>query len=80
MVAWKRNWSVFLLLFFNFYPFNLFLNITNHSMAEIKARITLKGFSNEDLERCIAQYEMANLWMKTRGGNSLTWIEIDDEE
>ncbi|KAI8850596.1 MCM2/3/5 family-domain-containing protein [Chytridium lagenaria] len=48
------------------------------SMEDIRARITMKGFSNEDLEKCLDTYENNNLWMRTRNGTMLTWVYIQD--
>ncbi|KAJ3329158.1 Mcm2-7 hexameric complex component [Blyttiomyces sp. JEL0837] len=49
-------------------------------LADIRSRVTVKGFSDEDLLRCIETYETGNLWMRIRNGTALAWVndEADD--
>ncbi|KAJ3099027.1 Mcm2-7 hexameric complex component [Phlyctochytrium planicorne] len=44
------------------------------SMDDIRARITMKGFSDEDLQTTISEYEENGLWMRTANGATLTWL------
>ena len=46
----------------------------------IRMRITVKGFSDEDLERCIEVYSNNNLWMRTRNGQALAWVNTGDDD
>ncbi|KAJ3202648.1 Mcm2-7 hexameric complex component, partial [Dinochytrium kinnereticum] len=50
---------------------------TELSLEDIRARITMKGFSDEDLEKCLDMYENNNLWMRTRNGTVLSWVYMD---
>ncbi|ORY47747.1 MCM-domain-containing protein [Rhizoclosmatium globosum] len=49
-------------------------------LADIRSRITVKGFSDVDLEKCIKLYENSNLWMRTKNGTCIAFINGDDDD
>lgn len=52
-------------------------------MADIRERVIRKGFSEAQLEECIAHYERVSIWMLTNGDASLQWMdvgELDDSD
>ncbi|KAI8609574.1 MCM2/3/5 family-domain-containing protein [Chytriomyces sp. MP71] len=52
----------------------------NPSLADILNRVTMKGYSSEDLEKCVRVYENSDMWMRTRNGTCLAFIDHDDDE
>ncbi|KAI9346991.1 MCM2/3/5 family-domain-containing protein [Obelidium mucronatum] len=49
-------------------------------LADIRARITVKGFGDADLEKCIRTYENSNLWMRTKNGTCIAFITADEDD
>ncbi|KAI8833408.1 MCM2/3/5 family-domain-containing protein [Chytriomyces cf. hyalinus JEL632] len=52
---------------------------TEMDLADIRARVTVKGYSDEDLEKCIRTYEMSDMWMRTRNGTCIAFVESADD-
>ena len=44
----------------------------------ILERIKAKGFSEENLIKCIEDNEANDIWVRTAGGNKLRWLMIDE--
>ncbi|KAJ3131084.1 Mcm2-7 hexameric complex component [Physocladia obscura] len=48
-------------------------------IADIRNRITAKGFGDADLDKCIRTYEASNLWMRTKNGTCIAFVTADDD-
>ena len=45
---------------------------------DIKDRIIRKGFTEEQLQKCIEYYERIDIWMRISGGDKLKWMTPDN--
>lgn len=43
-------------------------------MSDIERVITTKGYGMQPLEKCLAEYEELNVWMRTGDGQRLKFI------
>jgi hypothetical protein len=46
----------------------------------ILERVKAKGFSEENLIKCIEDNEANDIWVRTAGGNKLKWLMIDEKD
>jgi DNA replication licensing factor MCM7 len=51
------------------------------SLTDVRESVINKGFSEEDLERCVTTYANDDVWMRVgNDGSRLRWISIDDSD
>ena len=43
-------------------------------MSDIERVVSTKGYGMDPLEKCIAEYEALNVWMRASGGTRLKFI------
>lgn len=49
-------------------------------MSDVKERVITKGFSEEDLSKCLEEYERDDVWMITKNGATLRWLRIASDD
>lgn len=51
------------------------------SLTDVRESVINKGFSEEDMERCVTAYANDDVWMRVgNDGSRLRWISIDDSD
>ncbi|KAK9471656.1 DNA replication licensing factor MCM7 [Dipodascopsis tothii] len=54
--------------------------IARWPMRTIKERVFAKGFNEDQLTDCVAEYSALGVWQTYRNGTRLAFINVDDEE
>ncbi|KAI8913605.1 MCM2/3/5 family-domain-containing protein [Gorgonomyces haynaldii] len=49
------------------------------SMASVQEFIISKGYTQEDLDKCIQNYQQDDVWMVAANGSQLRWMRIEED-